>query len=192
MRRLIATTRLRGRYPLAVLLASMLLAGIGGDVGRQALAWDRARIPDGELWRLATGHLVHASPRHLVVNALACLALALLPVAATIGAAAWWRATAAIALTISLGLFVPAWPSTYVGASGLLHGLFAFVLVAGRGPRALHAALLAGLWAKVAFEQAFGPLAASDGWLGVRTAVDAHLIGAMAGMLLGAYERLRR
>jgi rhomboid family GlyGly-CTERM serine protease len=168
------------------------LAAIGGDTGRHALAWDRARILDGELWRLLTGHLVHANLRHFAVNVLACLALAFLPVAATIGAAAWWRATAVIALAISLGLFVPAWPATYVGASGLLHGLFAFVLVAGRGPSALHGALVAGLWAKVAFEQVFGPLAASDGWLGVRTAVDAHLIGAAVGTVLGTYERRPR
>jgi rhomboid family GlyGly-CTERM serine protease len=184
------TTHLTRLAPLLVLLGAVLLTSVGGALLRDVLAWDRVRIADGELWRLVTGHLVHANARHALVNAAALVLLLLWPVSRTLGAPSWWRAIAVTSLAISLGLFLPAWPVTYVGASGVLHGLFAFALVAGRGPARIDALLLAALWAKIAFEQIVGPSPQVGAWLGVRTAVDAHLIGAAAGTMLGARERL--
>lgn len=52
---------------LAVAFATLLMPA--------ALEYDRAAILRGEVWRLATGHLTHWSPDHLLWDVLAFLAL---------------------------------------------------------------------------------------------------------------------
>jgi rhomboid family GlyGly-CTERM serine protease len=94
------------------------------------LVYDRLAILGGEIWRLATGHLVHFSAAHFVSDA---LALGLL------GAWVEWRGPrvcaliyVALALVIGLGLLVIEPDMRYFGGlSGMAYGLAAYLLICG-------------------------------------------------------------
>lgn len=169
----------------AAALAALAIALESGGAGfRSVLAWDRAAIGAGELWRLVSGHLVHLGWSHLVLN-LTGLALILWVVG---GAYACWRwlLIAVISLVaIDLGFW---WldPSLdrYVGLSGLLHGLLAAGLLRGAIGRDPEALVLAALvLAKLAWEQFAGPLPGSAETAGGNVIVNAHLYGAVGGLL---------
>ncbi|WP_017920517.1 rhombosortase, partial [Burkholderia gladioli] len=87
---------------------------------REALAFDRAALRCGELWRLVTGHFVHLGWRHAALN-LACLA-ACMPLMAHRR-----RALPTLAgLAASSGLLL--WAGApgvahYVGLSGVIYAL---------------------------------------------------------------------
>jgi rhomboid family GlyGly-CTERM serine protease len=123
------------------------------------LVYDRVAIGDGELWRLASGHLVHFSTAHLAAN------LGVLLVA---GAALEHRDPRATAMLYGLAMpfiGVVLWlvePSLAVfgGASGIVFAvLTAFALDALARPgrqRLVGGALLAGLCIKLVAELGFG------------------------------------
>ena len=72
----------------------------------------------------------------------------------------------------------------YVGLSGLLHGLLAAGLMVGVVRRETESVVLALLVAaKLTWEQLAGPLPGSEGASGGAVIVDAHLYGAVGGVL---------
>jgi rhomboid family GlyGly-CTERM serine protease len=72
----------------------------------------------------------------------------------------------------------------YVGLSGALHGLFAVgVLTEGQRDRRFAGLVLAIFAAKVVWEQIYGPLPGSEQSAGGPVIVDAHLYGAISGIL---------
>jgi len=80
--------------------------------------------------------------------------------------------------------FLNPWLDWYVGLSGLLHGLLAGGLVAALGKRDREAAVIAAfVVAKLAWEQVAGPLPGSESTAGGTVIVDAHLYGAVGGIL---------
>ena len=174
-----------------VAILSVALQAAGLDA---ACAWDRAAIADGEVWRLVSGHFVHLSWSHLFLN-LAGLAL----IAWIVGGAWPWQGWLLVSLaclaSIGTGLWILnpelAW---YVGLSGLLHGLLAAGLVAGIRRREAESAVLAVLvGAKLVWEQLAGPLPGSEGASGGAVIVDAHLYGAVGGVLVAVmmWRRVR-
>ncbi len=173
----------------------LVVAALGfADAGGIAsLAWDRGRLEDGELWRLLTGHLVHANPAHLYMN-LAGLTLVLLVFGNTLEAKTWAVVLLVAALCVSgVLLLAGPWPETYVGSSGVLHATFAAPLIveASRSNR-IAAALFAALWVKVALETAVGGSAVTENLIGMEVATVAHLAGALSGTIVGGYVRLAR
>lgn len=140
------------------LVAGALLAWAWPDLAA-LLVYDRAAIGDGELWRIASGHLVHFSYAHLAAN------LGVLLVA---GTALERRDPRAAALLYGLALpfiGVMLWlvePSLAVfgGASGVVFAvLTAFALEALATPgrhRLVGGALFAGLCVKLVAELGFG------------------------------------
>jgi len=161
---------------------------------RDALAYTRSAVAAGELWRLLTCHLVHLGWSHLALNLLACAVGVGLGARRT-SAGIWWGSLAAGALGTALGLFLlrPGL-SGYVGLSGALHGLFAGLAAAlwrEHGARGCGLGLLVA--AKLAWEQIVGPLPSSHALAGGAVIVDAHLYGALGGLVwAGAYLVLRR
>lgn len=148
--------------------------------------WDwQPALATRQPWRWWTAAFVHWSPGHLGAN-LAGLALV---------AALGWRARCGRRATLAWAL---AWPLThlglllqpalthYGGLSGVLHAgvaTLAVHLLGQAGRRALGAALLAGLLAKVLLEAPWGaPLRAVPGW-DILIAPAAHASGAAAGLL---------
>src|SRR5687768_13696222 len=61
-----------GARGLALLgICALLLAlELAGEAGRMALRYDRTALAHGEGWRLVTGHFVHLSLAHAVLNSL--------------------------------------------------------------------------------------------------------------------------
>ncbi len=177
--------------PAAILIAAALLLP-GGDGVREQLRFERAAIGDGELWRLISGHFVHLGTGHFLLNAFG-LGLVWFLTGRFLDWSQWALAMAVAIAVIDLGLWHlnPAlqW---YVGLSGVLHALLAAGFVAGLSPRRRELPLLAFvLILKIAWEQVVGPLPGSEPSSGGPVVVDAHLYGIVAGIVSGAWVRIR-
>ncbi len=173
----------------AVTVLCVLLEAAGV---RDALAYDRAALGSGQMWRLLSGHFVHLGWTHSILN-LAGLALVIWLVGTVFSWSRWLYIgfVSIAAIDAGLWLFNPDldW---YVGLSGLLHGL----LAAGLLPRLLQRdresmVLAVFVLAKLVWEQVGGPLPGSESTSGGTVIVDAHLYGVIGGLLAGALLRHR-
>lgn len=171
--------------PLSIAALSAV-AALGGSALRLQLRYDRAGIAEGEWWRVVTGHFAHLGIAHLALN-LAGLGIVWLLVGSAYSLPGWVLIIASSLALIDLCFwFLDPELSWYVGLSGLLHA----VLVAGimsrfRIAKAESLALAAVLVGKIAFEQFAGPLPGSELSAGGPVVVNAHLYGAIAGILAG-------
>jgi rhomboid family GlyGly-CTERM serine protease len=149
----------------------------------EVVQFERQRIAQGELWRLLSGHFVHLNWSHFALN-MAGLFMLWLFFRGYQRQLYWLLAIVLIALLCSAGLYIDGQLASYVGFSGVLHGLFLL--------GALHeckryplsgVVLLALLLGKLLWEQWQGALPGSEALSGGRVAVNAHLYGALAGLL---------
>lgn len=166
-------------------LALMAIAvAFGGDDTARFLRYERDAILQGEWWRLLTGHLAHLGWSHLGLN-LAGLLLVWLLAGRALRPLEWGFVLGITALLSALALlaFMPAleW---YVGLSGVLHGLLVAGVLAGWRAGMRDAPLIIGLVAaKLLWEQVSGPLPGSTEAAGGPVVVDAHVYGAIAGVV---------
>jgi len=148
------------------------------------LMLDRDAVLAGQVWRLWTGHLMHLDLRHAAVN-LAALALLALIAARMRALPLLLGGSLLLMPAISLGLLlcVPdlQW---YAGLSGLLHAWTAWLLVRKGGVAAV--AGLALLAAKLAWETALSLTS-----MGIPVVLEAHRIGALAGLVLAGIAQAR-
>lgn len=164
----------------------MLGLGLFATLTESLLQFDRSAINAGQWWRLFSGQLIHYGVYHLLMNlsALILISFIFLP---TISLARYCLLFSTCASSVGLGLYYCN-PELgyYAGLSGVLHGL----LVAGllltffETPKFNALALLA-VTAKLLHEQSQNfnthhPL------LPVPIAIDAHIYGALAGLLCGS------
>lgn len=169
----------------------MALAALAlGTAPREALDWQPG-LAVWQVWRAWTAAFVHLSPLHLQANLLGCAVVAAFGVVAGVPREATWAWLLAWPLThVALGLH----PQLlhYGGLSGLLHAgvAIAALHVAWRGPRRqrlVGVAVLAGLVLKLSLEQAWlGEARPVPGW-DIPIAPFAHLTGAVAGLVCGAW-----
>lgn len=162
--------------------ASSLAAELGGETVRTALRYSRPDIGAGELWRLASGHLVHLGWSHFAMNVAALLLIWLL-VGRSFRPLQWLLIIAGVMAGIDAGFwFLDTQLFWYVGLSGVLHGILAGGLVgAWSSSRVEVPILLLLLAAKLAYEQVFGAMPGSESSAGGAVVVNAHLYGALAG-----------
>lgn len=169
--------------PVAMLALGALLLIPAGE-GLVSLRYDRAAIESGEFWRLLTGHWVHLGGRHYAMNA-AGLILVWYLVGNAFSVPQWLLIIASSLLTMDVG-FWSLMPELdwYVGLSGLLHGLLAAGAV-GLWPdrRAESLAIGAILIAKLGYEILFGALPGSADTAGGAVITEAHLFGAIGGLV---------
>jgi rhomboid family GlyGly-CTERM serine protease len=172
-------------YGLALLLVCGLfgLLELGGDAVRHALSYDRSAIAAGEWWRVITAHFVHLDPEHAGLNVLGVVLMWAL-FARDYPPLQWLAIYLVSAACVSAGLwfFAPGieW---YVGSSGALHGVMVAGTLAHLVRRDLDGWILAAfIIGKLSYEQIVGqmPFAAAS-----NTIVDAHLYGAVGGLLAG-------
>jgi len=177
---------------VAALAATLLAIAAPGPTTSRLIA-DAAAIRDGQLWRLLTGPLVHATWGHLARDLAVCLIIGagyeptLRPIWPALGVAALILPTAAVTLTGD-------W-SAYFGLSGLSHAWIAAALVhehhstrpllrRTRYRACLHAASLA-FAAKLVYEAITAtPLFPMDLGPTIRQVPLAHLTGAVIGATL--------
>lgn len=173
------------QVPVAVAALCGLLELLG-DSGRAGLAYERSAVAAGQWWRLVTGNFVHLGPYHLLLNVIGLAVLVLL-CRERLPLRSWALRFLVLSLSVTLGLylFAPQWQS-YVGLSGVQHGLFLLGLVplARRGDRIALVALLY-LFGKLAWELVAGVPVSDEQELGGRVVLEAHLFGTIGALLYG-------
>lgn len=174
---------------LLVVFTTLCSAGLqfSASVVMQALRYQRQEIWAGQWWRLISGHFLHLSWAHWAMNIAALWVMMSL----------WGQRLPAYHIQIiywgcvvGTGLSLLWWSpqlSWYVGFSGVLHGLLVGLLLLHwhRVGWSVEIVLLVGVWAKIGWEQALGPLPGSESLAGGPVIVDAHFFGALWGGALG-------
>ena len=187
--RLRSATGTEGAWGLALLVACALLLALalGGEPLQQALRWSRTGIAAGEHWRWFTGHFVHLDLAHAALNA-AGLAL-VWALFARVWSPRRWLLIAALSLAgIDLGLWWLSDIEWYVGLSGLLNTLAAAGIVREIVDGDRMAWLIGALGlAKLVSENLSGPMPFMQP--GIPVVLDAHLYGALVGMVCGLLMR---
>ncbi len=171
-----------GRYGGVLLGVSCALLApcAGGSAWRDRLSYERLGLEHGQYWRLLTAHLVHLGTLHALLN-VAGLALLWVMFAREYSARRWALIALAAVAAIDAGLwFLRPQLQWYLGASGLLHGVFAAGAAAQlRRGEGSGAAWLLLLLIKLAHDQISG----ASLWLSsLPAATDAHLFGALGGL----------
>jgi rhomboid family GlyGly-CTERM serine protease len=171
-------------YGLALLavLALFLLPELDGEAAREAFSYIRTAIAEGEWWRLLTAHFVHLGWEHAALNAMGVVLMWAL-FARDYPAWRWLAIYLGSCLAVSAGLwFLTPGLEWYVGASGALHGVMAAGTLAHLRRGDLDGWVLAVfIVAKLCYEQFAGALPFAGS---ATTVVDAHLYGAIGGVVL--------
>ena len=176
---------------IAVIIIAVVLA-LSGDTGREWLRFDRQAIANGDFWRLISGHFVHLSPAHLALNIAGLLLIWHL-----IGSSLTWRHWLLVCIAALIGMNAGFWwlqphLESYVGLSGLLHGVLAAGIVSAAGSKQLEIWILgAALIAKLTYEQLLGPLPGSEETSGGTVIVAAHAYGAISGAVAAGLIMIR-
>ena len=171
----------------AVLLLACVAVAALGDEGREAFRYDRMAIENGEYWRLVTGHFAHLGVTHLLLN-LAGLVLVWLLVGRYYTRLQWILAVLLSMAAVSGGFwFIDTYMLWYVGLSGALHGLLLAGTIQGLKSLPSESAIICVLVvAKLAYEQFAGALPGSESVSGGHVVVNAHLSGAIGGVVTAA------
>jgi rhomboid family GlyGly-CTERM serine protease len=199
-----------GWWLIGLALATMVLLWLLGDTVRAVLRFEPVKIQDGEYWRLITGHWVHGGPKHLWFNVFGALFIAVL-FRHVYTIKQWIYILVASTVAIDFGFLVLHTPfGSYVGASGVSHGVLAAGAVAWctldrRSLVLLWKSLRAGrlvttlrlirrtyttlillgiVLAKLGWEQMHGALPLVDE---LPVMVNAHLYGAVGGGAMALY-----
>jgi rhomboid family GlyGly-CTERM serine protease len=170
--------------PLILAMVSIALFFAGQSM-TDLLAYDRYALQSMETWRLISGNLIHTNGYHLVLNLVGLVLLWALH-------GEHYRPVTFLKLFIWCGLgtslgiyFFSPQLIWYVGLSGALHGIFVW----GACMDILNKVrsgwlLLAGVAAKLLFEQFQGSSEDVASLIDASVAIDAHLYGAVCGAVL--------
>lgn len=186
-----AITLRQASWFLGLLAAVLVLSWVGDEPLRHALRYERTAVLQGEYWRLLTGHFVHGTTAHLVLN-LAGLTIVAVLFARDYSLGEWLLILLLSIATIDAGfVFYEPQLDWYVGFSGVLHGALAAGAIAWLRHESRHLALALSLIlvGKLAWEQWQGALPFSGD---MPVIVDAHLYGAIGGALAAGILWLRR
>jgi len=169
------------RYGATLLLALALILALNGtsEQGREALAYQRQGLLHFQWWRLLTGHLVHLGWPHALLNCGGLIVLWAL-FARDYKPMRWlWILTlSALSIDAVLWLLGVNW---YLGASGVLHGVWAAgAWATWRRGDGMGAILLLLLIIKLIYEQRSGSSVFESGLMIVPAA---HLFGALGGLV---------
>lgn len=187
-------SRIAMMAPVLTAAVACALLGAFSDQVNPVLEYSREGLQSLQAWRLVTAHLAHLGALHGALNG-AALVLVWYLGRRTVSGVEWAWLCLGAAAAVDAGLY---WLSPgiawYVGASGVLHGLFGGVAVftLGRGARSEGLLLLLALAAKLAWE-GFGqtsPLGLLGGTIPVVT--EAHVYGAAGGVVSSALLQVLR
>ncbi len=182
-----------GRYgfTLLALCILLLLPELAGEWARAGLSYQRDALAAGEWWRLITAHLVHLDLQHALLNIMGLVLMWSL-FARDYRPREWLIIVFAVIAGIDAGLWLRdtnvAW---YVGASGALHGIMAAGTLAHLRRGDVDGWILAiFVVVKLGYEQLNGALPFNES--GEPVVVNAHLYGAVAGLVAAFVQRPRR
>ena len=153
--------------------------------------FDRELVEQGDFWLLFSAHIVHLNWTHWALN-MAGLAIVAFFFSTHASVKQWLTVLFVSATLINAGLWwwLPEIRS-YVGLSGVLHGLFLYgALREIRFYPASGYVLSSVLIAKLVWEFFNGALPGSEEMTGGRVLTEAHLLGAAGGILVWYVEYL--
>ncbi|MGO2747643.1 rhomboid family intramembrane serine protease [Microbacterium sp.] len=149
-------------------------------------SWDLGSLPG-----LVLGPLLHAGWPHLIGNTLPLLVLGCL--VAVEGAGRFWLVTAVTALVGGIGTWLVNAPGTLtVGASVLVFGYFAYVIVRIFSPRPISHRIAYALIALVVIVVYGGSMLVGIIGAGPSVSWQAHLFGAIGGVIAALSGAPRR
>ncbi len=171
-------------------IATILL--LIGDEAIPGLRYDRAAITSGEYFRLLGGHVVHLGTMHYLLN-VAGLTLVWFLVGSAFSPSQWSAIIASNIVVMDLGFWylMPelAW---YVGLSGLLHGMLAAGIAGIWRSRRTEALVIASIVVlKLGYEIFIGPVPGTGAMAGGDVISEAHLFGAIGGIISGTLFSIR-
>lgn len=154
--------------------------------------FNRVLAEQGHVWLLLSSHIVHLNWMHWLLN-MAGLGIVAFFFSPHATAKQWLMVIIVSACMISTGLWF--WMpeiGSYVGLSGVLHGLFLYgALREIRFYPASGYVLTLVLLAKLAWEFFNGALPGSEDMTGGRVLTEAHLLGATGGILVWFAQTLK-
>lgn len=170
--------------PLIVFIIASLIYVLPEALS-DSLIYNRDSIITGEYWRFFTGHFVHTNFNHLLLNLTGLTMLwALHGDHYTHKSYCLCFIICAAFCSIGIFYFDPQM-IRYVGLSGVLHGIFVWGAIKDiqKGWQSGYL-LFFGVWGKIIYEQAFGASADVEALINAHVAIDAHLWGAIGGLIL--------
>lgn len=175
------------RYSGGPLLLALLtiIVYLAEPLSGKWLAYDRYAIQGLETWRIVSGNIVHTNGYHALLN-LAGLTLLWALHGEHYHLSRFFKVFVWCCLGTSLGLYFFSenliW---YAGLSGALHGLFVWgACMDIRVKMQSGWLLLTGIGVKVIYEQIVGSSESVAALIDAKVAVDAHLYGACAGLVI--------
>lgn len=142
---------------------------------------------NGEYYRLLTGNFFHSNYNHLLLNSGGLLLIWLFHAEHYS-----WKHYFSVLLLCCVGSSLAALTltpgSSIIGLSGALHGLIiygAFRDIQDKQLRQVGILMLIGVTGKVILENTMGISDTSEGLIGMRVAIEAHLFGTVTGIVLG-------
>jgi len=162
-------------------------------IGTEILRYETSRIHELELWRVFTGHWVHANWPHFLLNMSGfLLCVALTEVKWSLWQWSWRVLVLSGGISAALLWFNPdiGW---YVGFSGVLFGLYVLAAITTIHRQVLMSSLLLGfIFIKIILEQWSSVKITSADLIGVPVLVDAHLYGVLLALIIYLIQYLIR
>lgn len=144
-----------------------------------AIQWDAQAISNGQWWRILTGNFTHTNIWHLLMNTAGLWVICYLftPTRKTL-------LFLLIIVSTCVGLaLIFSDIQIYLGLSGTLHGLFAYLALSeALNHRKSSWLLVFGVIVKIAWEQAYGAPDTTSSMIAARVAIEAHLAGGIIGI----------
>ena len=175
----------------AIILTLSILLYFFQPESQQGFAYYHNEIAKGQVWRLLTAHFCHTNGYHLLLNGIGLIVTVSLFINT-------FKERLILPLLLFTGLFISLCvfyfePSvySYVGLSGVLHGLFSFAICDELKKRDKWGAVLCiGFIVKVAWEQLSGPSVSTEALIGATVLINAHLYGAIGGVIYFLAQQL--
>ena len=169
--------------PLVVLIISLCAYIFDASLG-DFFVYQRDLVLQGQIWRVFTGHFFHTNGFHFLLNGAAVFMLwALHGHFYTIKRYLFVFIISALICSVGIHWFSPN-ISQYVGLSGVLHGLFIWGAIEDiKAKDRTGYLLLLGIILKIAHEQFYGASEDVASLIGATVAINAHLWGAIGGVL---------
>tara|TARA_Y100001960_G_scaffold306309_1_gene361351 strand:+ start:1217 stop:1783 length:567 start_codon:yes stop_codon:yes gene_type:complete len=169
-------------FPL--IAVSLVCLGLQFEPLASLTEWHRQWISEGQWWRIVSGNFTHTNFAHLAMN-LAGLWVIHFIFKPSHRAFAW----ALLLISLAVGLLnMLSDMTSYVGLSGVLHGLFAcFALQEALKGRKSSWLLVIGVVAKVAWEMSMGASQSTSELIQARVAVESHMFGTLSGLVFALF-----
>ena len=169
------------RLFLLLITISLVCLGLQFEPFASLSEWHRQWISDGQWWRILSGNFTHTNFAHLAMNLAGLWVITFIFKPSE-------KSLLVILLVTSLAVGLLNFFSdmtSYVGLSGVLHGLFAyFALQEALRGRNSSWLLVVGVIAKVTWELTVGASQSTSDIIQARVAVESHLFGVISGLIL--------